>query len=50
MGIVYATSNLLLKSLLRIFGDWEVNGTENVPRKGALIIVANHISDIDAAY
>jgi 1-acyl-sn-glycerol-3-phosphate acyltransferase len=48
MGIVYATSNLLLKSLLRIFGDWEVNGKENVPRIGALIIVANHISDIDA--
>ena len=48
MGIVYATSNLLLKSLLGIFGDWEVNGKENVPRKGALIIVANHISDIDA--
>ena len=48
MGIVYATSNLLLKSLLRTFGDWEVNGKENVPRKGALIIVANHISDIDA--
>ena len=48
MGIVYATSNLLLKNLLRIFGDWEVNGKENVPRKGALIIVANHISDIDA--
>ena len=48
MGIVYATSNLLLKGLLRIFGDWEVNGKENVPLKGALIIVANHISDIDA--
>ena len=48
MCIVYATSNLLLKSLLGIFGDWEVNGKENVPRKGALIIVANHISDIDA--
>ena len=48
MGIVYATSNLLLKSLLRTFGDWEVNGKENVPLKGALIIVANHISDIDA--
>ena len=47
MGIVYASSNILLKSLLRIFGDWEVNGKENVPRTGALIIVANHISDID---
>ena len=47
MGIVYATSNLLLKNLLRIFGDWEVNGIENVPRTGALIIVANHLSDID---
>jgi len=48
MGIVYATSNLFLRSALRIFGDWEVSGRENVPRKGALIIVANHISDIDA--
>jgi 1-acyl-sn-glycerol-3-phosphate acyltransferase len=48
MGIVYTTSNLLMQSALRIFGDWEVSGRENVPRKGALIVVANHISDIDA--
>jgi 1-acyl-sn-glycerol-3-phosphate acyltransferase len=48
MGIVYLTSNLILKSALHLFGDWEIDGTENVPRKGALIVVANHISDIDA--
>ena len=48
MGIIYATTNLLLRSVLRIFGDWKVSGRDNVPRKGALIIVANHISDIDA--
>ena len=48
MGIVYLTSNLLLRSALRIFGDWKVCGRENVPKDGALIVVANHISDIDA--
>jgi 1-acyl-sn-glycerol-3-phosphate acyltransferase len=48
MGIIHATSNLLLRSALGIFGDWKVSGRENVPRKGALIIVANHLSDIDA--
>ena len=48
MGIVYGTSNLLLKSALKVFGDWEVDGKENVPKDGALIVVANHLSDIDA--
>lgn len=48
MGIIYVTSNLILKSALRLFGDWEIDGKENVPRKGALIVAANHISDIDA--
>ena len=47
MGIVYGTSNLFMKSTLRAFGDLKVEGKENVPRKGALIVVSNHLSDID---
>lgn len=49
MGVVYGTSNLLLKSALGVFGDLQVTGKENVPKKGALIVVANHLSDIDPA-
>ena len=49
MGVVYGTSNLLLKSAFGTFGDLRVSGKENVPRRGALIVVANHLSDIDPA-
>ena len=47
MGIVYGASNLFFKSALRAFGKCEVVGKENVPREGALIVVSNHISNID---
>jgi len=47
MGIVYGTSNLFFKSALHAFGNWEIDGKENVPREGALIVASNHISDID---
>ena len=49
MGVVYGTSNLLLKSAFGAFGDLKVLGKENVPKKGALIVVANHLSDVDPA-
>ena len=48
MGIIYGTSNILLKGAVKLFGDCRVYGKENVPRNGALIIAANHLSDIDA--
>ncbi|PZC50982.1 MAG: 1-acyl-sn-glycerol-3-phosphate acyltransferase [Chloroflexi bacterium] len=47
MGIVYETSNLLFRGAISVFGDLEVTGKENVPRKGALIVVSNHLSDTD---
>jgi len=49
LGVVYGTSNLLIKSAIGAFGDLQVTGKENVPKKGALIVVANHLSDIDPA-
>lgn len=33
--------------VLRLFADWQVNGIENVPPMGPLIIVANHQSNFD---
>ena len=33
--------------LLRLFADWQVNGVENVPPMGPLIIIANHQSNFD---
>ena len=33
--------------VLRLFADWQVNGTENVPPMGPLIIIANHQSNFD---
>ena len=33
--------------VLRLFADWKVNGIENVPPMGALIIIANHQSNFD---
>ncbi len=47
MGVVYSLSNTLLRGALRIFGDWKVEGLENVPPMGPLIIVSNHQSNMD---
>ena len=32
---------------MRLFADWQVNGAENVPPMGPLIIIANHQSNFD---
>lgn len=37
----------LQRMVLRVFADWKVNGVENVPPMGPLIIIANHQSNFD---
>ena len=37
----------LQRMVLRLFADWKVNGVENVPPMGPLIIIANHQSNFD---
>ena len=38
----------LIKSLCKVFLSWEVNGRENIPLAGPLIVVANHVNFVDA--
>ena len=47
MAIINPTANYLQKVVLRLFADWQVEGSENVPPMGPLIIVANHQSNFD---
>lgn len=46
-GVLYSITSLIMRGLLRIFSTWRIYGLENVPSKGPLILVANHISNLD---
>lgn len=47
MGLAYSTSDVLFRGLLRLFGDWKVEGREHVPTTGPLLVVSNHLSNMD---
>ena len=44
---IYRVSNPTVRMLLFLFSRWEVKGKENVPREGPLLVVANHMTNID---
>ena len=43
----FAISNAMMRGTLRIFSNWQVIGQENVPLTGPLLIVSNHMSNVD---
>jgi 1-acyl-sn-glycerol-3-phosphate acyltransferase len=43
----YYAANTAMKILLIALTRWRVEGKENVPRKGPLIVVANHMTYVD---
>ncbi|MEE8470364.1 MAG: lysophospholipid acyltransferase family protein [Dehalococcoidia bacterium] len=47
MGLFYLGATATMKVLLIAFTRWHVEGKENVPRRGPLIIVSNHLSVVD---
>jgi len=47
MNVAYANSRLILKALLNAFFSLEIEGTENLPKKGPFIVASNHVSHVD---
>lgn len=47
MGFWYRLVVVVVKPLLRMFTIRDRRGTDNVPREGGIIVVANHVSEID---
>jgi len=47
MNFIYPLTTFLQKNAVRLFADYKVNGTENVPPIGPLIVICNHQSNLD---
>ena len=45
--LLNTTCSIAQRGTLRLFSDWNVQGEENVPPMGPLIIVSNHVSNFD---
>ena len=47
MNLVYGTSIFMLRHSLKLFSNWTVEGIENVPEQGSILVVGNHLSNVD---
>ncbi|MFW5998310.1 MAG: lysophospholipid acyltransferase family protein [Halanaerobiaceae bacterium] len=45
--LLYITGYILFRLYFFIFHRWEIKGKNNRPKKGPLIVVANHVSNLD---
>jgi 1-acyl-sn-glycerol-3-phosphate acyltransferase len=45
--LVHRFANIALRATLKMFSDYAVDGRENIPSDGPLIVVANHQSNVD---
>ena len=44
---IYRFSNAYISFIMQRFCTWRIEGLENVPKEGGLIIISNHISNFD---
>ena len=47
MNLIYETSIFMLRRSLKLFSNWTVEGIENVPKRGSILLVGNHLSNMD---
>ena len=47
MPLAYSISNGAFHGVLRAFSRWKVVGGERIPREGPLLVVSNHMSNVD---
>ena len=47
MPLAYAISNGAFRGLLKALSQWKVVGKEAIPPKGPLLVVSNHLSNVD---
>jgi 1-acyl-sn-glycerol-3-phosphate acyltransferase len=45
--MIYFICRAIMRLFFRVMGDWKVEGGENVPARGALILAPNHLSFLD---
>ena len=50
MDSVNYITNFLQRGTLRTFADWKVTGVENVPPMGPLVVISNHMSNLDPSF
>lgn len=46
---LFPPCNIGFNGTLRLFANYKVEGQENIPRRGPVLIVANHLSNLDPA-
>jgi 1-acyl-sn-glycerol-3-phosphate acyltransferase len=45
--VIYWIARALVRCFFRVVGSWQVEGRQNVPAEGALILAPNHLSYLD---
>ncbi|GAB6156995.1 lysophospholipid acyltransferase family protein [Desulfotomaculum varum] len=45
--MLYTVLRVIIRWLLLLWRRWRVNGTEHIPASGGVVVVANHVSNLD---